>query len=367
MEDRKIRVAITHGDTNGIGYEMIFKAFSEPEMLELCTPIIYGSPKVAAYHRNALGLEANFSIINSAEEACDGRINLLPCFDNEVKIDLGIPTPESGEAALKALDRAMTDFRNDAYDVLVSAPICHSNIKGDGFNFKGTDSYIETCLGEGRQGLTLYINRALRIATVTPTLALKEVSSSITQEQIMDKAQLLFNALRRDFRISGPRIAVLALNPNGNGTEEENIIKPAIEKLSENGINVFGPYAADNFFGNCNYDAFDAILAMYHDQGIVPLRALSPSDNICLQTGMPIVSTAPYCSSAFSKDSLQYDDENPLRQAIYLAIDVFRNRAEYDEPLGNPLKKLYHERRDDSEKVRFSIPKKHEHASPREQ
>lgn len=367
MEDKKIRVAITHGDTNGIGYEMIFKAFAEPEMLELCTPIIYGSPKVAAYHRKALDLEANFSIINSAEEACNGRINLLPCFDDEVKIDMGTPTQESGEAALKALDKAMTDFRHDAYDVLVTAPICNSNVKGEGFKFKGTDSYVETCIGDGKKGLALYINNSMRIATVTNSVALKDVSNNISQEGIITKAQILFNALKRDFRISCPRIAVLALNPDAGSTEEENIIKPAIAKLAENGINAFGPYPAERFFGSTDYDAFDAILAMYHDQGAIPLHTLSPSDNISLLTGLPIVCTAPYCNDIFCTDKQQLTDENPLRQAIYLAIDTFRNRNEYDEPMGNPLRKLYHEKRDESEKVRFSIPKKHEQTAASEQ
>lgn len=367
MENKKIRVAITHGDTNGIGYEMIFKAFAEPEMLELCTPIIYGSPKAAAYHCKALEIESPFSIINSAEEANNGCINLLPCFDDEVKIDMGKPTQESGDAALKALDVSMTDFRQGAYDVLVTAPVCNSNIKGEGFKFKGTGSYIETCIGKSKKGLTIYINNTMRIATVTNGIALKDVSSKITTETIITKAEILFNALKRDFRLSSPRIAVLALNPNANGTEEENIIKPAIAKLVASGIKAFGPYPAEHFFGSTDYEAFDAILAMYHDQGIIPLQTLSPSNNICLLAGLPIVCTAPYCNNAFCTDKQQIADENPLRQAIYLAIDTLRNRAEYDEPLDNPLKKLYHEKRDESEKVRFSIPKKHEHTSASDQ
>ena len=367
MENKKIRVAITHGDTNGIGYEMIFKAFAEPEMLELCTPIIYGSPKAAAYHCKALEIESPFSIINSAEEANNGCINLLPCFDDEVKIDIGKPTQESGEAALKALDRAMTDFRHEAYDILVTAPVCNSNIKGEGFKFKGTDNYIETCVGEGKKGLTVYINNSMRVATVTDDIALKDVSNNITQENIIAKTKILFNALKRDFRISCPRIAVLALNPDAGGMEEENIIKPAIAKLTESGINAFGPYPAEHFFGSTDYDAFDAILAMYHDQGTIPLYTLSPSDNISLLAGLPIVCTTPHCNNIFCTDRQQLVDENPLRQAIYLAIDTFHNRLKYDEPMGNPLRKLYHEKRDESEKVRFSIPKKHEQTTASEQ
>ena len=190
MDNKKIRVAITHGDTNGIGYELIFKTFAEPEMLEFCTPIIYGSPKVAAYYRKAMNLPAQFSIIQKAEDAEDGRINLLAAVEEEVKVDMGIPTQESGEAAVKALDRAMTDYRNGLYDVLVTAPINNQNAVIEGFAFKGHKHYIETCLGEGKKGLSILCGGDLRIASVTEKIPFKDVLTSITKEAIIEKTKL---------------------------------------------------------------------------------------------------------------------------------------------------------------------------------
>ena len=216
MDNKKIRVAFTHGDTNGIGYELIFKTFAEPEMLELCTPIVYGSPKVAAYYRKAMNLPAQFSIIQKAEDAEEGRINLLAAVEEEVKVDMGVPTEESGQAAVKALDRAMTDFRDDLYDVLVTAPINSQNAFIEGFAFKGHKHYIETCLGEGKKGLSILVGDTLRIASVTEKLPLKEVAAQITAERIVEKATLFQQTIKRDFNISNPRIAVLALNPKNN-------------------------------------------------------------------------------------------------------------------------------------------------------
>mgnify|MGYP000937006727 CR=1 FL=1 len=265
MDNKKIRVAITHGDTNGIGYELIFKTFAEPEMLELCTPIVYGSPKVAAYYRKAMNLPAQFSIIQKAEDAEEGRINLLAAVEEEVKVDMGVPTEESGQAAVKALDRAMTDFRDDLYDVLVTAPINSQNAFIEGFAFKGHKHYIETCLGEGKKGLSILVGDTLRIASVTEKLPLKEVAAQITAEKIVEKATLFQQTIKRDFNISNPRIAVLALNPKNNeetscGNEEMEIIIPAIDELAGKGVQVFGPYPADDFFGNGDFREFDGVL-----------------------------------------------------------------------------------------------------------
>ena len=257
MEDRKIRVAITHGDTNGIGYELIFKTFAEPEMLELCTPIIYGSPKIAAYHRKAMNIQASFSIINRAEDAQDGRVNLLTCFDDEVKVEIGTPTKESGEAALKALDRAMTDFRSQLYDVLVACPVDNTNMSADNYSYKNLKEYSETSIGDGAKGVKIMINESLRIALATDGLAIKDVPASLTEERLIAKIKAVHTSIQRDFRISNPRIAVLALNPNANGTEEKDTIIPAIKKSEEDGINTYGPYAADEFFGqNLSDDLF---------------------------------------------------------------------------------------------------------------
>ena len=359
-QERKIRVAITQGDTNGVGYEVIFKAFADPAILELCTPIIYGSPKIAAYHKKALNLDTNFNIINKAEEARDGKLNLLSCFDSDLKVELGQPSQEAGEAALKALDKAMTDFRSGLYDVLVTAPINKATIQSPGFHFPGHTEYIETSVGEGQKALMILMNETLRVALVTTHLAIKDVARAITKEGIVEKATIFHTALKRDFRISNPRIAVLSLNPHAGddgllGSEEKDIIKPAIEELSEKGIQAFGPYPADGFFGSGTYYRFDGVLAMYHDQGLAPFKTIALESGVNYTAGLPIVRTSPDHGTAYDIAGKGKADENSLRQAIYTAIDVFRNRKNYDEPMKNPLPKLFHEKREDGDKARFAI------------
>ena len=316
MEDRKIRVAITHGDTNGIGYEVILKAFEDPMMLELFTPIIYGSPKIATYHRNALKLDTPFSIIAKAEEAKDGRLNMLATFDDEVKVELGTPTAESADAARKALQRAKEDLKKNLYDVLVQAPVVSSN----------------TPDREDRSLLVMFADD-IRIALVTSRLPLKEVVQSISQETITEKGVLFHTSLKRDFRISNPRIAVLALNPQP-GTEEKEII--------------------NDFFGQQMQYGFDGILAMYDDQGNVPFKTLATEYGVKMKTGFPFVITTPDHGPAFDIAGKGEADPASLRHAIYAAIDIFRNRQNYDDPLKNPLPKLYHEKKEDGEKARFT-------------
>jgi 4-hydroxythreonine-4-phosphate dehydrogenase len=367
MDNQNVRVAITHGDTNGIGYELIFKAFAEPEMLELCTPIIYGSPKVAAYYRKAMNLPGQFSIIQKAEDAQDGRINLLAAVEEEVKVDMGMPTPESGQAAVKALDRAMTDYRNGLYDVLVTAPINNGNAQIENYPFQGHKKYIETCLGEGKKGLSILVGGNLRIASVTEKTPLKEVAAGITTDAIVEKVTLMQQTLKRDFMITNPRIAVLSLNPKSNedtscGIEEREVIIPAIDALAEKGVQAFGPYASDEFFGQGYFADFDGVMAMYHDQATTPFHSLYTEDGVIYTAGLPIIRTTADVTPSFSIAGTGHADETSFRHAIYLAIDAFRHRNDYDEASSNPLPKLYHEKRDESEKVRFSIPKKHSNA-----
>ena len=362
MEERKIRVAITQGDTNGVGYEVILKVFSDPNILELCTPIIYGSPKIASYHRKALNLEVPYTIINHAEEARDGRVNLLACFDDEIKIEIGQPSQEAGAAALKALDRAMTDYRSELYDVLVTAPINKATIQSPGFHFPGHTEYIETSVGEGQKALMILMNETLRVALVTTHLPIKDIAKAITKEGIIEKATIFHKALKRDFRISSPRIAVLSLNPHAGdngllGSEEKDIILPAIEELADKGIQAFGPFAADGFFGSGAYDHFDGVLAMYHDQGLAPFKTIALESGVNYTAGLPIVRTSPDHGTAYDIAGKGIADENSMRQAIFTAIDVFRNRKFYDEPLQNPLPKLFHEKREDGDKARFARPK----------
>ena len=362
MEEKKIRVALTHGDTNGVGYELIFKTFEDSTMLELCTPIIYGSPKVAAYHRNALGMQTNFTIISNAEEARDGRINLLPVFDEEIKVELGSPTEESGNAGLRAIDRALEDYRKGLFDVLVTAPIDNN----DRFHFSGQSRYLEDHLDTFGKGLSILLTaEGLRIALATRNLPLKQVVESVTQESITAKAQALHQSLKRDFLITNPRIAVLALNPKAGdkgllGTEEKDIIAPAISQLVEQSIQAFGPYAADEFFGEGYYREFDGILAMYYDQGLTPFRSLAGEEGVNFTAGLPLVRTAPQHNALFAQAGKNTADCTSMRQALYLAIDIFRHRKVCLEAYADPLKKQYKEKRDDSEKVRFTIPKKAE-------
>lgn len=364
MEEKKIRVAITHGDTNGIGYEVILKTFADPAIFELCTPIVYGSPKVAAYHRKALDLPTNFSIIEKAEDAQNGRLNLLTTFEEEVKVDLGQPSKEAGEAALKALDRAMTDYRAGLYDVLVTAPINKNTIQSDLFHFCGHTEYIEQSVGDGHKALMILMNDNLRVALVTTHLPVKDIAQAITKEKIVEKATIFHQALKRDLRISSPRIAVLSLNPHAGdggviGTEEQETIIPAIKELEEGGVYAFGPYAADGFFGSGMYNRFDGVLAMYHDQGLAPFKTLALENGVNFTAGLPIVRTSPDHGTAYDIAGKGVADEQSFRQAIYAAIDIWRNRQNYDEPLANPLPKLYHEKREDGEKARFTVKKEH--------
>lgn len=338
-QERKIRVAITHGDTNGIGYETILKAFEDPMMLELCTPIIYGSPKVAAFHRKALHLETQYNIINSAEEAHDGRLNLLATFDDDVKVEFGQPTDESAEAARKAMARAKEDLIKHLYDVLVTAPVKPANTQP-----------------KEDKSLTVMVSEVVRIGLVTTHLPLKDVPAAITVEKVSDKARIFHQSLKRDFRISSPRIAILALNPQ-EGTEEKDVIRPAIAALEKEGIQAFGPFVADQFFGDNLYEQFDGVLAMYDDQGSVPFKTLAQEYGVKLKAGISAIVTTPDQDPSFDIAGKGVADEHALRQAVYTAIDMYRHRIEYDEPMGNPLPKLYHEKREDVEKIRFAIPK----------
>ena len=337
MEERKIRVAITHGDTNGIGYEIILKAFEDSGMLELCTPIIYGNPKIATYHRNALHLETPFTNIKNAEDARHDKLNMLSAFDNEVKVEFGSSTPESAEAARKALQRAKEDLKNGLYDVLVQAPVVSSNTPDP-----------------NDKSLLIMFANDIRIALATNHLPLKDVATSITSDKLVEKCRLLHTSLKRDFRINNPRIAVLALNPQ-LGAEEENIISPALKTIEDEGIQAYGPYTANDFFGNDLQHNFDGVLAMYDDQGNAPFKTLAHEYGVKMKAGFPFVITTPDQDPSFDIAGKGVADPTSLRHAIYAAIDIFRNRTNYDEPLANPLPKLYHEKREDSEKARFAV------------
>lgn len=359
-EQRRVRVAITQGDTNGVGYELILKTFADAEMLELCTPIVYGSPKTATYHRKALASTTNFTLIAKASDAQDGTLNLVSCYDEEVKVDFGMSTPEAGEAARKALERATADLKEGHVDVLVTCPINKATIKAADFPFVGHTEYLEARLGEegANESLMIMTNEQLKVALVTTHLGIRQVADAITAERVEHKIRLLFKSLRRDFLLSAPRIAVLSLNPhNGDhgaiGTEEEEILMPVVDKLAAEGLSVFGPYAADGFFGSGNYRRFDAILAMYHDQGLAPFKTLVMGSGVNFTAGLPYVRTSPDHGTAYEIAGRGEADTTSFREAIYAAIDIFRNRKADDEARKNPLPKLYQDRREDERPRRF--------------
>ena len=358
MENQKIRVGITQGDINGIGYEVILKTFAEPMMCELCTPIIYGSPKVAAYHRKALDLPTNFSIVNSAADAQPGKLSIVNCSDDEVKVELSKADPEAGKAALSALERALEEYRGGLIDVLVTAPINKHTIQSDQFHFPGHTEYIEERVGEGRKALMILMKDDFRMALVTTHLPVSQIAQAITKEAIEEKLAIFNRSLKVDFDISAPRIAVLALNPHAGdqgtlGSEEEQIIRPAIESMRSPGVLCYGPYAADGFMGSGNYTHFDGILAMYHDQGLAPFKALAMDGGVNYTAGLPIVRTSPAHGTAYDIAGKGVADEASFRQAVYDAIDIFRNRLRDRERHVNPLRKQYYEKRDDSDKLKL--------------
>ena len=355
MEDNgKIRVGITHGDINGIGYEVILKSFSDPAMLDLCTPIVYGSPKVATYHRKAMDIQTSFTIINNADDAQDGKLNILSCTEDELKVELTKATPEAGKAALDALERALKDYREGDIDVLVTAPINKHTIQSDSFHFPGHTEYIEECVGDDNKALMILLKDDFRVALVTGHIPVKDIAATITKELIMEKMEIFHRSLKQDFGIGCPRIAVFSLNPHAGdngviGTEEAEVIIPAMKEMIAKGVQCFGPYPADGFMGSGNFCHFDGILAMYHDQGLAPFKALAMDEGVNFTAGLPIVRTSPAHGTAYDIAGQGIASESSFRQAIYLALDVYRNRMMEAEIHARPLRKQYYEKRDDSD------------------
>ena len=352
--NRKIRVGITHGDINGIGYEVILKAFSDATMLDLCTPIVYGSPKVATFHRKSMDIQTNFCIISTAEGALDNKLNILNCTEDELKVELSKSTPEAGKAALDALERALQDYKDGLIDVLVTAPINKHNIQSDSFHFPGHTEYIEERVGEGEKALMILLKDDFRVALVTGHLPIREVADAVTKELIMEKLSIFHRSLKEDFGIDAPRIAVFSLNPHAGdtgviGTEESEVIVPAIQEMVAKGVQCFGPYPADGFMGSGNYSHFDGILAMYHDQGLAPFKAMAMDEGVNFTAGLPIVRTSPAHGTAYDIAGQGIASESSFRQAIYTALDVFRNRQIEREIHARPLRKQYYEKRDDSD------------------
>jgi 4-hydroxythreonine-4-phosphate dehydrogenase len=343
MEKKPILAGISHGDINGIGYEVIIKTLMDTMINDICVPILYGSPKVAAYHRKALNI-TNFSFnnIRFAEEANSKKANMINCLDDNVRVELGKSTPQGGEAALISLERAMDDLNKGKIDVLITAPIDKKNIQSERFDFKGHTEYLKSKAG-AEDALMLMVSENMRIGFVTGHVPLKLVSQLITVELIMQKIRLMNQSLILDFAVRKPVIAILGLNPHAGdnallGTEETEVIIPAIRQAENEGILTFGPFSADGFFGAGEFTKFDGILSMYHDQGLAPFKALSFDSGVNFTAGLPFVRTSPVHGTAFSIAGKGEASENSFRQAIYLACSIFRNRQMYAEITKNQLK-----------------------------
>ncbi len=331
MQENKIRVGITQGDINGISYEVIIKSLDDSRITDICTPVVYGSPKVLAYHRKAINV-SNFNLtsITEAREAIPGKAYLINCHDDNIRVELGKPTTYCGEAAYQALEIAVKDLSEHQIDVLVTAPINKHTIQQKDFKFPGHTEYLQDRF-EAPDTLMLLVGPEIRIGVVTGHIALSEVSTQLTSEKILSKLNLMEESLKNDFNIRKPRIAVLGLNPHAGdqgllGNEEAEVIIPAMEKAREAGMMVLGPFAADGLFGSGNYAKFDGILAMYHDQGLAPFKALSFDQGVNFTAGLPIIRTSPVHGTAYEIAGQGIANPDSFREALYLACDIYKTR-----------------------------------------
>ncbi len=351
-----IKIGITHGDINGISYEIMLKAFSDIRVTELFTPVIYGSSKVAAYYRKSMEVQpVNLHVIDRAEEAAPNKINIINCVGDDIKVELGKLTAESGNAALSSLKRALDDANRGLIDALLTAPAAIHEVPVDNIKYSSQTAFLEACLGKENQALSMLVKDNLRIALATGNIPLSDVSSQLTTDLIRRKLIDLQESLVRDFAITSPRIAVLSLNPNAGldtpGKEENEWIIPAMEKASKEGVCCFGPYASDEFFGSGHFVKFDGILAMYYDQGLIPFKTLSMEEGVCFTAGMPIVQTATNQNPSFEIAGQNIASETAFLNALYLAVDVCRNRQIDAEINANPLRKQFFDKGSDNEKL----------------
>ncbi len=334
---RKLVVGITQGDGNGISYEVIIKALADERILDLCTPVIYGSSKIFGFYKKHIHDidQINTNVINSAKDVHQKRVNIVNCLPENVFVEPGQSTPESAKAAMTALERAVEDIREGYIDVLVTAPINKRAMDKEGFGYTGHTEYLEKQFGVEEVAMIMVCDR-LKVGVVTGHIPLKEVPVQLTTEKILRKLRLMKTSLQRDFGVDSPKIAVLGLNPHCGdggllGTEEQEVILPAIRAAAEEDILAYGPYSADGFFGLGNYSKFDAVLAMYHDQGLTPFKALAFEDGVNYTAGLPIIRTSPDHGTAYEMAGRDMADPRSMKAAIYAAIDIFNRREEYDD------------------------------------
>ncbi|OFX18182.1 MAG: 4-hydroxythreonine-4-phosphate dehydrogenase PdxA [Bacteroidetes bacterium GWA2_31_9] len=342
MKKELIKIGITQGDINGIGYEVIIKTLLEPHIYDFCIPVIYGSSKVASYHRKALNLEQfQLNQVRNADEAMPRKANIINCVDENIKVELGKSTIIAGEASLMALEKATEDLKNNKIQALVTAPVNKDNMQSPHFKFPGHTEYF-THNFNIKESLMFMVSDVLKIGLVTNHVPISQVSESITIDKILTKIMLMNDSLMKDFGIRKPRIAVLGLNPHAGdnsllGTEEKHIIEPAIKKAQQDNMLVFGPYGSDGFFGAGNHTKFDGVLAMYHDQGLLPFKTLCFDDGVNYTAGMPVVRTSPAHGTAYEIVGTNVANEASFRSALYMAYDIYNNRKSHKEMNANPL------------------------------
>ncbi|MFD1314324.1 4-hydroxythreonine-4-phosphate dehydrogenase PdxA [Namhaeicola litoreus] len=333
-ESDKIIVGISIGDANGIGIEVILKTFEDARVLEFCTPVVFGSTKVMSYYKKILNSNIAVYGIDNLNDVLPNKFNVFNVWKENVDIEPGKATEISGRYAFKSLESATSALKNGAIDVLITAPINKENIQSKEFNFNGHTEFLESKL----QGKSLMILMAdsLRVGLITGHVPLKDVADLITQERIMEKVEIMHKTLKSDFSIRKPKIAVLGLNPHAGdngliGKEDEEIVKPTIDKCRENNMLVLGPYAADGFFGSETYKQFDGVLAMYHDQGLAPFKTLSFGKGVNFTAGLTKIRTSPDHGTAYDIAGQNKSNHQSFTEAMFTAIKIFKNRSEFNE------------------------------------
>lgn len=342
---KKPIIGISVGDINGIGLEVALKALSHKRMLDLCTPVIYGSSKVVSYHKNVASIdELFFQSLRSAERPNPEKINVVNCWNENVNITLGKSTDLGGQYAMISLEVAVKDLDLGWIDALVTAPIHKKSMQLAGFDHIGHTEYLSKVCNV-KDSLMLMVSDELKVGLATTHIPLQDVSAAITKERIISKLEIMNQSLKVDFGYERPLIAVLGLNPHAGeegilGDEEEKIIRPAVVECKKKGLNVFGPFAADGFFGAGQFSKFNGILAMYHDQGLIPFKALTFTTGINFTAGLPIIRTSPDHGTGFDIAGKSEADPSSFLRAIFVAIDIYRNRSEYQELRENAVKRV---------------------------
>ena len=341
-KEEKIRLGISIGDLNGIGSEVVLKTFEDARMLDFCTPVIFASVKILSFLKKKYQININLHGIDKVSQIVDGKINVLNVWKEGVNINFGTEDEKIGEYAIKSLKAATAALKNDEINLLVTAPINKSSIQSEDFNFPGHTDYLDQEL-EGNS-LMFMITDTLKVGLLTDHVAVKDIADTITPELIEQKIATIYNTLKQDFGISKPKIAVLGINPHSGdngviGKEDEEILKPTIKKINDTGKLVYGPYAADSFFGSDTYRAFDAIVASYHDQGLIPFKTLSFGKGVNYTAGLNKVRTSPDHGTAFEIAGKNKADNGSFKEAVFSGLKIFKNRKQYFEITKNPLKK----------------------------